>query len=111
MSDRIDFGTTRETDLDYLMQINTAVSDALFPNRTDQSMFLKMYEEVGEVVRKPGDGSEVADVLIMLLDHCSRHGIRPGYEILKKLRINLGRDWEVDPLTQVAYHIRENHVP
>lgn len=100
----VNFGVMKETDLDYLMGINTAVANALFPNRTDQTMFLKLYEEVGEIVRKPSDGAEVADVLIMLLDHCQRHGIRPGFEIIKKLRINLSRDWEIDPDTGVAYH-------
>ena len=95
----------RGWDMKYVQHVNKVVADHLFPKRTDNTMFLKLYEEVGEVVRSPGNADEIADVMIMLLDHASRHGINAGEAILEKLQKNLDRTWFVDQTTGVAYHV------
>jgi hypothetical protein len=95
---------TRGNDWAYIQTLNKQVGDHLFPARTDQSMFLKLYEEVSEIVKTPGNAGEIADVIIMLLDHAERHGIHAGHAVLTKLCTNLEREWVLDPTTNVAYH-------
>lgn len=71
-------------------------AEATFPNRTDQSMFLKMYSEIGEMIDSDGDPMEVADVFILLLDYTKRKKIDLVSSVRKKLEINKSRDWAVD---------------
>lgn len=65
-------------------------ADMYLPNRTPSSAFLKMFEEMGELVADPKDPSEWADVFIMLLDLAHMHMVTPMLvtEIFKKLEIN-----------------------
>jgi hypothetical protein len=69
-------------------------------------MFLKLYEEVSEIVANPGSADEIADVIIMLLDHASRHNINAAHAVLLKLSINLRRSWNTDGM--VAKHIKDD---
>lgn len=94
-------------DLHYLQALNTRVADALFPHRTAQTMFLKLYEEVGEMVRDPNDREEVADAIIMLMDHLSRIGGDVAVDVPMKLEKNLHRKWRIDPDTGVGYHVED----
>lgn len=71
-------------------------AEATFPNRTDQSMFLKMYSEIGEMIDSDGDRLEVADVFILLLDYAKRKKIDLTASVRLKLEINKGREWAVD---------------
>lgn len=74
-------------------------ADSVFPNRTDASMFLKLYKEVGEMIDAGDDcGDEFADVMILMLDYAKRKGVNPSVAIQRKLAINRGRTWEVTPL-------------
>lgn len=75
-------------------------ADRLFPKRTDQSMFLKLYGEIAEMIdASPADqGAEVADVLIMVLDFAARKGIDIEAEIHYKMAINENRDWKLNDL-------------
>lgn len=73
-------------------------ADTAFPNRTDQSMYLKMYSEMGEMIEAftPEEvADEVADVLIMLLDFGKRKGINIEEAVFRKLEINRLRQWGV----------------
>jgi len=99
---------TRGNDWAYIQQINKEVADHLFPDRTDQAMFLKLYGEVAEIVASPGNAGEVADVIIMMLDHASRHGVNAAHAVLMKLATNLERTWRIDPATGVAQHVKED---
>lgn len=65
-------------------------ADIYLPNRTPSSAFLKMFEEMGELVADPKDPSEWADVFIMLLDLAHMHRVTPMLvtEIFEKLEIN-----------------------
>ena len=71
-------------------------AEATFPNRTDQSMFLKMYSEIGEMIDSDGDRLEVADVFILLLDYAKRKKIDLTASVRLKLEINKDREWAVD---------------
>lgn len=75
-------------------------ADGLFPKRTDQSMFLKMYSELGELATADDKGraDELADVLIMVLDYGARHGIDMELAILRKMAINQNRKWVTNAL-------------
>lgn len=99
-----DIDPDRYLELDYIQRVNFKVAEQLFPNRTSATMFLKLYEEVGELVSNPDSGEELADIFIMLLDHAERIGVNIGKEVLNKLEKNLNRKWTMDPRTGVCSH-------
>lgn len=72
-------------------------ADRLFPNRTDTSMYLKMFKELGEMI-EDGDPDEVADVFIMLLDFAKRKQIHIAEVVMRKMAINDSRQWKVNEL-------------
>jgi len=87
---------------DQLSELQSAVksqADRLFPNRTDTHMFLKMYEEIGEVIKAGDDstqvGLEVADIMIMLLDYAARKGVQDlSFYIDYKMHRNDEANWQ-----------------
>lgn len=83
-------------DIDVLAEEVRTWADEAFPNRTDSSMFLKMYEEIGEVIRSGGDRLEVADLFILILDYAKRKNIVLRDAIGEKLEINRNRDWKLN---------------
>jgi hypothetical protein len=83
--------------IDELAEQVKAQADRLFPNRTDTSMYLKMFKELGEMI-EDGDPDEVADVFIMLLDFAKRKNIHIAEVVLRKMDINNGRTWVVNEL-------------
>lgn len=91
----MNWGRTMITPIDALAEAVKEQADFLFPNRTDNSMFLKMYEEMAEVITSNGDPLEVADIFIMLLDYAKRKGIDIEASVRKKMQINYGRSWIV----------------
>lgn len=72
-------------------------ADRLFPDRTDSSMYLKLFKEVGELI-EGGDPDEVADVLILVLDFAKRKNIDIQSTIVNKMQINDRRQWVVNEL-------------
>lgn len=89
------------------MKINLLASlvrqqaDRLFPKRTDSSMFLKMYGELGELIsaKTPEQkAGEFADVMIMLLDYADKNGIDVQQSVETKMGINERRTWVVNDL-------------
>ena len=101
----VEIDHTRSDDLRYIQQINWMVAEHLFPKRTAASMFLKLYGEIGELVDNPDDPNELADVMIMLLDHAERIDCDIGKVILKKLEVNANRKWMMDERTGVFQHV------
>jgi len=93
-------------DIDALATRITAQADRLFPNRTDTSMFLKLYGEIAEMIDANPDNveGEVADVLIMVLDFARRRGISISTAIQRKMAVNDVRKWETNQLG-VAKHV------
>lgn len=74
-----------------------------FPDRTDASMFMKVYEEVGEVIRSDGDRLEVADLFILILDYAKRKNIVLSDAIGEKLEINRNRDWKINSIGTMSH--------
>jgi len=70
-------------------------ADHAFPNRTDSSMFLKLYGEVAELIEAGAEcEDEIADILILVLDYAKRKGVHElGEVVAKKLNINRQRNW------------------
>ena len=91
------------------LQINIVEwADEVFPRRTPQSGFLKMYEELGEVLREPSNRHEWADVFIMLLDIAKTHGVDDlTTAIQEKMEINRSRTWDENVLG-VMQHVSVN---
>lgn len=82
-------------------------ADFTFPHRTLGSMALKLYEEIGEMLKDPHDHSEFADVMILLLDHAKIYEIDIEVAIRDKLAINGSRTWEINE-NGVMSHVRTN---
>lgn len=83
-------------DIDVLANTVFKWANEAFPDRTDASMFLKMYEEIGEVIRSGGDRLEVADLFILILDYAKRKNVVISEAIGEKLEINRNRDWKLN---------------
>jgi NTP pyrophosphatase (non-canonical NTP hydrolase) len=83
------------------MDINHLAADVhdwanqVFPERTDASMFLKLYGEIAELIEAKDPEDEIADVLIMVLDYAKRKGVNPSVAIQKKMRTNRCRVWQI----------------
>lgn len=75
-------------------------ADRLFPQRTDQSMFLKLYGEIAEMIDATDESlaGEVADVLIMVLDYAKVKGVNVEQAIRQKMAINDARTWKQNNL-------------
>lgn len=73
-------------------------ADRLFPRRTTESMFMKLFTEIGELTENPENPEEIADVFIMLLDHAARQNVDLEAAIRKKMEINNNRVWEANEL-------------
>jgi len=71
-------------------------AEATFPDRTDTSMYLKMYGEVAEMIESGGHPSEVADMFILLLDYAKRQKIDIVSAVIDKLNVNRRRQWTTD---------------
>jgi len=72
-------------------------ADRLFPKRTDSSMFMKLFSEIGELVEAQTE-EEYADVMIMLLDYGSRKMFRIEHAVRAKMAINDNRNWKENEL-------------
>ena len=68
-------------------------AQATFPDRTDASMFLKMYSEIAELIRSDGEPHELADLFILLMDYAVRKNVSLLAAINEKLEINKRRSW------------------
>lgn len=84
-------------------------ANLVFPNRTVQSGFLKLYEEMGEVLANPYNKEEWADVFILILDIMATYDIDMdgiGKAIEEKMIINLKRKWDKNDIG-VMKHIED----
>lgn len=88
--------TAKAAQGDRLRELQRAVvewANSIFPQRTQASAFMKLFEEVGELIRQPNSPGEYADILIMLLDLADMHGIdllKAGFD---KMDVNRKRSW------------------
>lgn len=73
-------------------------ANTTFPERTPQSAFLKLFEEIGELVKNPDSGGEYADVFIILLDLAHMHHIDIKKAVSDKICINQSRRWSFSKL-------------
>lgn len=81
-----------------------AWANETFPYRTPAIAWLKLFEELGEVIKNPEDPLEWADVFILLLDLASMHEVSIPEACMDKMVINSARDWVVGP-TGVMQHV------
>jgi NTP pyrophosphatase (non-canonical NTP hydrolase) len=85
-----------------------AWADSRFPDRTSQSAFLKLFEEIGELIKNPRSPGEYADVVIMLLDLANMHGVQMTQAIRDKLAILHDRKEWAQTETGVFQHVGED---
>ena len=93
------------TSLRGLQKEIAAWADSLIPERTAQNAIAKlMLEEIPELLLNPSDELEYADVVILVLDIAHLQGINIEQAVMKKMAINRGREWAVDPATGLMKH-------
>ena len=68
-------------------------ADQVFPERTIQSAALKLYEEIGEMLRNPSSEDEHADIYIMMLDLSRMYNIDVAAAVRRKMLLNKMRSW------------------
>jgi len=68
-------------------------ADGLFPDRTDDQMWLKLWTEMGEFAKDRTE-DELADVLIMILDFAARKLWPIEKAVRRKMATNQLRQWE-----------------
>ena len=68
-------------------------ADQVFPDRNIQSAALKLYEEIGEMLRNPASEDEHADIYIMMFDLSRMYNIDIASAVRKKMAVNRTRTW------------------
>lgn len=69
-------------------------ADEVFPDRNIQSAALKLYEEIGEMLRDPSSEDEHADIYIMMLDLSRMYNIDVAAAVRRKMWRNRLRSWK-----------------
>lgn len=82
-------------------------ADGVFPNRTVQSAALKLYEEIGEMLRDPSNADEHADIYIMMFDLSRMYNVDIAAAVRRKMARNSMREWRKTE-TGTLQHIGEN---
>lgn len=81
-------------DLRIIQQLVVQWADVTFPDRHPAMALLKLYEEIGELIRNPKEPMEYADIIIMLVDLAHMHGVTDlGNAVHRKMKINANRQW------------------
>ena len=99
----------QEPDIEQLTDRITSWADKVFPQRTQQSALLKMYEEIGELVKNPKSPDEYADICIMLFDLAKMNGVNVAQAIEHKMYVNEHRIWR-ETETGTMQHLSDNEV-
>jgi NTP pyrophosphatase (non-canonical NTP hydrolase) len=92
--------------LDQLQAIVHEWANEQFPDREPSIAWMKLFEELGEVIKDPKDPLEWADVLILVLDLAAIYGVTLDNAVLDKMEINRRRTWGTSP-TGVMVHTGE----
>ena len=98
-----------EPNIEQLTNRITAWADRVFPQRTQQSALLKMYEEIGELVKNPKNPDEYADICIMLFDLARMNGVNVAQAIEHKMFVNEHRTWR-ETETGTMQHLSDDEV-
>lgn len=69
-------------------------ADEVFPDRNIQSAALKLYEEIGEMLRNPSSEDEHADIYIMMFDLSRMYNIDIAAAVRRKMARNRLREWQ-----------------
>jgi hypothetical protein len=93
--------------IDLLADEVMSLADQLFPDRTDASMYLKLYAETAEVIDSDGAPDEIADIFILWLDYAARKNIDIAAAVRAKMKILEQRRWAKDA-NGVYSHIKEH---
>lgn len=98
-----------EQNIDMLQAAVIMWANRDLPGRQQQAAWLKLYEELGEILRDTRSRDEWADVFIMLLDLAAMNGITDlATVILDKLAINARRKWTLAPSGVFTHERNDN---
>lgn len=78
-----------------------------FPSSTDQSKIAHLRKEVDELAERPMDGTEMADVLMILAHLAAAHGVDLTTTVKHKLAVCRTRTWGQPDAAGVVEHVRE----
>ena len=76
-------------------------ADMIFRDSTghpmpDRDILLHLVEEIGELIRDPGSGEEMADLVLIVMHLAHRKGIDLGQEIISKRDLCEQSKWYFD---------------
>jgi len=83
------------TDIYELTSYIVTWANTVNPDRDPFVTLKKLLEEIEELQTRPGDGYELADVMILFLDLCHLTGVDIVKAVHWKMKINEGRTWEL----------------
>jgi len=96
-------------DIEMLQEDIVQWLDREHPERKEQAVWAKLFEELAEVMVDPTDIGEWADIIIVQLDLANRYGHYMDDILMvarQKLEINKGRKWEINK-HGVMKHVKE----
>jgi NTP pyrophosphatase (non-canonical NTP hydrolase) len=70
-------------------------ADSVFPQRKLDSALLKLFGEVGELIKDPDSPGEYADICIMVFDLAAMHNVDLAQAIRDKMVVNRSRRWAI----------------
>jgi len=70
--------------------------DDVLPERTLESSWIKLEQELAELRKVPTDSAEWADTFIILLDLVDLYGINISKAIHHKHKVNKNRKWKIE---------------
>ena len=82
----------------------TRWANETFPGSTLDAKLAHLRQEIDEIEAEPGDGSEYADCLLILLHAAGANGIDLFAEAQKKHQVNLSRTWGKPDAQGVVRH-------
>lgn len=91
------------------MSFQTEVSEwakKTFPNSSDHGRLFHLHEEVIELMEKPHDGREMADIYLILLHHAEAHGIDLAKVAKEKFEIVKNRKWGHPDKNGIIHHLK-----
>jgi hypothetical protein len=82
-----------------------------FPDGTAASCAKHLLKEAHELVAKPTDGEEMADIVFLAFGAADRAGVDLWAAIRAKFEINKSRTWGTPDVDGVVHHIRDDAPP
>ena len=93
-----------KTDIHDIQDDITSWLDGVLPERTPESTWIKLEEELAEWRSCPTDSAELIDTLVCIYDLADLYGINLSKAMHRKMIVNKSRKWKVCDKTGIMNH-------